>query len=369
MAMETEVFDRSFSVGDAGELVLSNISGTVDIRSWDSPDIRVSGEKRSGGFLPWVSPEEGFRATRVEMEQQGSRVVVRTTRLRDGFWAFVRWLGGVAQVDYTVRVPRHCNVVVDLVSGRLTLDGIQGNVIARTVSAGMDVTDVTGNLAASTVSGGVAATSVAGRAALRTVSGPVRAIHSRFDSLAAQTVSGALELETPLQQNGSYEFHTVSGDVLLAVPRDTRCSADVQGVSASIRSDLPADIRRVKSSHWQADVNGGGTPIRVRSVSGGLRIAEEGAVTLLPTPTPQPPAAEPAPEVRHLTQEPARPTAEASAEQPSRESVMMLILQAVERGELSVEEASAKLAELDSLGRGGAPQRSEYANPEVSDGC
>jgi hypothetical protein len=96
MNTQTETFDRRFPVSEPAELVLTDISGTVTIAAWDLPDIHVAGVKRAGGFLPWITPEEGFRATRIEMEQQSSRVVVRTSRTQEGFWGFLNWLGGAA---------------------------------------------------------------------------------------------------------------------------------------------------------------------------------------------------------------------------------------------------------------------------------
>lgn len=354
MSIEAEVFERTFPVGDAGELVLSNISGTVEIRSWDYPEIKVAGTKRTGGLLPWVSPEEGFRATRIEMEHEGSRVVVRTTRHRDGFWGFVQWLGGVAQVDYVVRVPRRCNVVVDLVAGHLNVDEVRGNVIARTVSAGTLLRHLTGNLATSTVSGGVSAEDISGKAALRTVSGGIRAAHSRFSSLTCQTVSGRVELETPLEPDGSYEFQTVSGNVELVVPRDTRCSAELQSMSGTIRSTLPAQLREVNRGHWRAEINGGGTRVNVKSVSGSLRFAEPRVPGALPAGAVQPavhptPPSPPAPAGAGAGGERQGPE-----ERVDRESIMMMILSAVERGELTVEEAAEKLSELDALTHGGS---------------
>jgi len=350
MAVESESFERTFAVGETGELVLTDVSGTVEIRSWDYPEIRVSGTKRKGGFLPWVSPEEGFRATRIEMEQQGSRVIVRTTRQRDGFWSLVQWLGGVAQVDYTVRVPRRCNVVVDLVAGRLSVDDVRGNVIARTVSARQSLRDLEGNLVITTVSGDIAAEDLRGKAALRTVSGAIQASRCRFSSLSGRTVGGSIEVETPLDPAGSYEFQNVSAPIRLALPPGTRCSAELQSLGGSIRSDLPGQVWETRRGQWRAEINGGGTAVRVKSVGGSLRLVESGGVAL-PGWVREPAEAEPTAPAR-AAPEPAPEGQAPEAERVSRESIMMMILEAVERGELSVEEAAARLTELDALAHG-----------------
>ena len=361
MSVDAEVFDRRFQVSEPAEFVLTNINGAVTIASWDLPEIHVSGAKRIGGFLPWVSPEDGFRATRVEMEQQGSRVVVRTTRTQEGFWGFMSWIGGAAVVDYSVRVPKNCNVVVDLVSGTLSVERIRGSVIARTVSANCSLKSLDGKIVANTVSGSVIAEDVVGQAAFKTVGGAVGVRDGRYLGLTGGSVSGDFAIDAALSPDGRYEFQTVSGTVRLAIPQGLRCVADVQSFGGSVRSDLPGDVQEIKHGTWHAEVGPSEAEairVRLNSVSGALRIVGHGFVEAAPAREPaagpQPsqaagPAPEPAPRATPAASE---STQRAGAPAPSREELMMLILDAVERGELSVDEAAARLNELDRLTRG-----------------
>jgi hypothetical protein len=361
MAVEPESIERSFAVIDTGDLVLSNIAGTVEIRGWDRDEIDVKATKRPGNWLPWGSPEEAFRATRIDIEQHGQRVSVKTSRQSDGgFAAILQWLGGVAQVDYVVRVPRSSNVLVDLVSGRLSVEDVQGNLIIRTVSARQELRSLAGNLVISTVSGGVAAEGIHGKASVRTVSGAVRISRGQLVSLTGRTVSGGIDVETPLDPTGPYDFESVTGGVRLAVPASTALSAEHESLSGWLRSELPAEIHELRRGQWRAEVGGGGVRVRVKSVSGGLRIAqyvgqaplgagvEPGSATeaawmaatqAAPAPSPSPaPAATPRP-----------PSDELQGDKVDRESLTMMILEAVQRGELTVEEAGKRLEQLDAL--------------------
>jgi hypothetical protein len=356
MSVEAEVFDRRFQVSEPAEFVLTDINGTVTVSSWDLPEIHVSGAKRIGGFLPWVTPDEGFRATRVEMEQQGSRVVVRATRTQEGFWGFMNWLGGAATVDYSVRVPRNCNVVIDLVSGSLSVQGVRGSVIVRTVSANCSLRSLDGKVVANTVSGSVVAEDVVGQAAFKTVGGAVGVREGRYLGLSIGSVAGDFSIDAALSPDGRYEFQTVSGTVRLAVPTGLRCVADVQSFGGSVRSDLPGNVTETKRGTWHAEVGPAyaeAIRVRMNSMSGGLRIVEHGYVE---------PAreaatasrAEPASSESHepVGSAPASGGSGAPTTAPSREELMMLVLAAVERGELTVDEAAAKLNELDRLTRG-----------------
>jgi Putative adhesin len=384
MAIEIETVERSFPVLDTGDLVLSNIAGTVEIRGWDHAEITVKATKRPGGWMPWGTPEDVFRTTHVEIEQQGQRVTARTSRQRDsGLPAILQWLGGVAQVDYVVRVPRNSNVVVDLVSGRLTIEDVQGNLIVRTVSARQDLRNLTGNLVISTVSGGVAADGLKGKASIRTVSGGVRVTRGQLESLSGRSVSGGMDIETPLDPSGAYDFESVSGGVRLAVPESTGLSAEHQSLSGWLRSDLPADIQELRRGQWRAEVGGGGTRVRLKSVSAGLRIG------LLVGPPPLAPGAESGSATEaawvaaaEATQASvARPVAEEPPKQSSdelqgprvdREALTMMILEAVQRGELTVEEAGKRLEQLDSLtqaeGHASPPQAGKPGSSGGSNG-
>ncbi len=361
MATEPETVERRFTVVDTGDLVLSNIAGSVEIRGWDYDEISVKATKRPNNWLPFGTVEEAFRATRIDIDQQGQRVNVKTSREHgEGVAAILSWLGGVANVDYVVRVPRSSNVLVDLVSGRLTVEDVRGNLIIRSVSARQELRLLAGNLVISTVSGGVAAEGLSGKASVRTVSGGVRISRSQLESLTGRTVSGGIDVETPLDPTGAYDFESVSGSVRLGVPASTALTAEHQSLSGWLRSELPAEIHEQKRGQWRADVNGGGTRVRLKSVSAGLRIAEyvgpaplvagvepgsateaawAAATQASATPPPPPPARE----------APPAPKDDLQGEKVSAESLKMLILEAVQRGDLTVEEAARRLEQLDAL--------------------
>ena len=366
MVTEPETVERTYTVVDSGDLVLSNISGNVEIRGWDYDEISVKATKLPGNWLPWGSPEEAFRATRIEIEQQGQRVNVKTVRQHEEGWAAIlAWLGGVAKVDYVVRLPRTSNILVDLVSGRLIVEDVSGNLIIRTVSARQELRSLSGNIAISTVSGGVAAEEIKGKASVRTVTGGVRITRAQLESLTGRTVSGGIDVETPLDPTSVYEFESVSGGVRLAVPASTAMSVEHQSLSGWLRSELPAEIHELKRGQWRAEVGGGGTRVRLKSVSAGLRIAEyvglaplgsgvePGSATeaawVATTQAARPaPAAPPPPEPPRAEPPPA-PRDELQGEKVSRESLTMIILEAVQRGELTVEEAGRRLEQLDAL--------------------
>ena len=100
-------------------------------------------------------------------------------------------------------------------------------------------------------------------------------MESNFPTADATTVSGDLVLQTPLSE-GPYYFSSVSGNVHMLVPADTRCNAELNSVSGSIRSSLPASSTRMGPGSKVTLIQGGGASVRLKSVSGGLSIEAEG---------------------------------------------------------------------------------------------
>jgi hypothetical protein len=175
------------------------------------------------------------------------------------------------------------------------------------------------------------------------VSGSIR-LAGTLSSLHASTISGAIELAGPLASGGDYELHTVSGSATLRLSRDTAATIRAQGVTVGVQSDLPVEAllnqRRPGARRWEGRLGSGdGASVVFHTVSGSLHLdaladAEEvGPSTALvaPHPAPKPPP-------------PERPT---TADGPAvEEAARMQVLKALDRGEVTVDEALRQLEML-----------------------
>jgi hypothetical protein len=183
------------------------------------------------------------------------------------------------------------------------------------------------------VSGDITGTQLAGVLDLNTISGRVDMTQSNFPSADASTVSGDLHLQTPVAE-GPYHFSSVSGSVRMLVPADTRCNVELNSVSGSIRSSLPAAVTSMGHGLKVTQIQGGGTAVRLKSVSGGVSIETEGTpATVVTTTSPT--------NVTPISPVPPIPPiapAETSSGPPEQLSTSE-ILQRIERGEMTVDEA------------------------------
>jgi len=320
--MDTEErYERTFATGDHSELTLKNVRGSVCIVGWDRPEVSVVAIKRLGTYM---GAQQAYEETTVAMDQQGQAVTVRT-RMARGFNPFA-WLGlGTTppEVEYSVQVPRKSEVAVRSVGGPIQISDLQGSVYARSVNGDIYLTRLTGSAIVHGVNGRISAQEVSGHLGARTVDSSITVRQSRLSTLSAKTVSGNISLESPLDPQGSYSAHTISGSIHLFLPADAAATIQFTSTSGKVQCDLPCQVSESRRGLWRALLNGGGVSVDLHSVSGDLLVALAGPE--------EPPSAAGEPTV---------------TPQPAPEAPEMAVLRAVERGDLTVEEA---LKQLDDL--------------------
>lgn len=326
-ASNEQQYEQTFTTGSRCELSLTNVRGSIKVTGWDKPAVQVTAVKRLGNYM---GAQQAYDETNVVLDHDGEAVSART-RMDRGFNPFA-WIGlGTTppEVQYTVFVPRRSGVAIRAVSGPIEVNGIDGSVYVRSVNGDIFLSQVSGNIMVHGVNGRIAGKELRGQLAARTVDSSVAIHQSTLASVSARTVSGDVMLETVLQPSGEYAVRTVSGGLHLLVPADSAASLDLQSASGRARCDLPCQVTDSHRGVWRAILGGGGAIVSLRSVSGGLTVSLAGVDE--PPATPSPGAA---------------PSQEPAAQPQSKEAPELAVLRAVERGEVSVDEALKQLEGL-----------------------
>ena len=266
--MSQETQEKTFNVSGTACLELSNIRGSVDIRSGDDGLIQITAIKHTD------SGDAGN--TEIELTQHSDGSVIAATHFPDGWWL---WLVGSVpcRVDYVVKMPRNATLKVRGVSNRAYIDGLSGDFDIHSVSGDITLQNLGGAVLVNSVSGKISAKSLSGSLKLTSVSGRADVASSKLDSIHAKTTSGDLDIQTSLQ-NGPYGFHSVSGNVDLTLPANAHYSAQLHSVSGKINSAFPIAYRSYGHGSQAVDVQGGGVMISAQSVSGNLTLHADGNV-------------------------------------------------------------------------------------------
>lgn len=261
---EGDTVERRVAAEANGEVVISNVSGTIDVRGWDRNEVQVTGEL--GGSVERVDVESSKGRTIV-------KVVLPRGNARDG------------DADIEVRVPKNSTIEVSAVSadvssrgvlGAQRLKSVSGEVTAEIAASESDVRSVSGDvtvrgtgrpvsLRVASVSGSLDISNVAGKIDLVTVSGDARLQAGEATEIRGRTTSGSLDLFGKLTRDGRVDVEGVSGDITLRVSADGGLSAEVESFSGEIHGCLAKGVERISKY-------GPGVRLSLRTVEAGARV-------------------------------------------------------------------------------------------------
>lgn len=277
IALAGESIQERADMSASGKVTVVNISGDIDISTWDRDEVELTGELGEDSEL--VFDVSGGNV-RIEVETEDSS----------------GWGRGPEPTDLVVRVPVGADLDISGVSSNIQIDDAGGDTLeAESVSGDVEVTGDVERLELTSVSGDVEFRGMATRSSVETVSGDidleglsgelevslvsgdVSLIGGEFESGRFESVSGSLELDLGVSRNGRLSVETMSGDAILGLPSGQEGEFRAQTFSGDIRSEFGKAVRdRTGPGQRLEHVEGdGGAVIRVESFSGDIRIGTQ----------------------------------------------------------------------------------------------
>ena len=313
--MSTETLEYTFNVEDPARLRVNNVRGHVDVQPGEDGMISVSVliHKNSGSN----------GQPKIIVVQENDGLVVAEAKYDNSFINLFG-LNKPCKVDFTIKAPKACSVHVNCVSSTANISGLEGNFDVQGVSGNINLEDLSGDFNFNSVSGKVSAKNLVGAIEMNNVSGKVEINEAQISKLFSKSVSGSTIIETPLTE-GPYEFNSVSGNVSLLTPEDTTCTIYIKSMSGRAKVNLPVTSRSGSKNNEVIEVAGGGPAVRLKSVSGILKVGSTNYIN----------PEEPQPEMEVAPS----PVSEQINEPATQPKTQMQILQEIENGGISVEEA------------------------------
>lgn len=246
--------------------------------------------------------------------------------------------------ELDVEVPHGATVAIDSASADLEVADLDGTKQFRTASGDVSLRRLAGPVDVQTVSGDI---DLEGQApvdlALRSVSGDVRVRVPRLRRLDMTTTSGDLWLDAELGGDGPFSLRSISGDATIVGRSGFKVEAE--SITGDLVSELPSKRESLPGRRIMT-VGRPGATLAFRSVSGDLRVVQprDAAASMTPgAPTPPEPPVPLAPPI------PETPISRASA--ADIDTARLDILRELERGEITVAEATERLGRLDEVQR------------------
>lgn len=243
-----------------GRVEIENLKGRVEVMAWDRPEVKLAGTLGEG--VEKLSVEGDGRLLRIKVQYpsrnrnaEPSHLVVQMPLL----------------ADLEVETVSADISVSGVASRELELESVSGDIVANGAPRRGGISSVSGDirlamnspeLRVETVSGQLAVQGrLNGTVALESVSGGIRldTLGERVRKLSASSVSGDMDLKLALAEDGDIRMESVSGDLRLRLPASL--SAQVSGESFS--GDLAAPGAKIRKEQF-----GPGSSFRVRYGAG-----------------------------------------------------------------------------------------------------
>jgi hypothetical protein len=307
-----EGLEKQFEVGPQSELKIDSFSGNILVRGQEGTTITVRARR--------IASSRAITESDLTIVHYGRRLSVGSEA----------GPGGMAPVELDVTVPRDCSVEAETTSGEIDIEGVRGQVKVDSASGNVTCRDLGGSLEGETASGNL------------------HLERSHLRGFDLETASGNLRLETTFQAGEQYRIETASGDVDLRFPAGAGATVRVETASGEIECRLPAEVLEEHSHpghhEWAGRINGGNAEVEISTMSGDVHLGAGGA--LLPERPDEPEVPFTPPPLNHSTTAEVAASSADTTETAGTYGDTTAVLSALERGEITVEEAMQRLDEL-----------------------
>ena len=262
--------EKRFTVKGVPDLRVATFDGSIEIRSWDSPDVMVEVEKRG-------PTREAVDALEIKTSQDGNRIELEVKRPRtETFTGF--GLHRSASARLIVSLPRRSDLIARTGDGSIRLDNVNGRIELRTGDGSIRASDVSGDMTMNTGDGSVTVDRAEGRLALETGDGGV-SVAGRLAAVKMHTGDGSIlyRAEPGSTMAEDWDISTGDGTVSLYLSPDFGAEIDAHTGDGAIRNEL--DIVGASAGADETDrrtvrgrLGSGGKLLRIRTGDGSIRL-------------------------------------------------------------------------------------------------
>ena len=254
-----------------GRVDIDNLKGRIQVRAWDRDEVKVEG-----------SLGRGVERLVVEGDRERLEVRVRYPRNSRGTEETVLLLTVPRRAELDIESVAADVDVMGVAAAKLSIESVSGDVVVAAAPRELDAETVSGDLRITVNSAEVDLGSVSGDVVLRgrligkvaaeTVSGDIDIANNgeRVRALKAVTVSGDTRVRTALAGEGEIKLESVSGNVGLETPPGLSARVSGESFSGNLRAP-DARIERPKygpGASFEARYGQGQGNIRMQTFSG-----------------------------------------------------------------------------------------------------
>ncbi len=282
-----EKFEKTVTLARDGEVNLGNISGHIEVKTWDRNEVKIDALKISKASTV-AKAKENAAKVEILVEKEGNTLDIRAEYPENR----KRWRRDSINVsiNYNLTIPAKASAKISSVSGSVDLENIggaakveavSGDVTINNASKGVDLEAVSGSIDARNVTGDAYLNAISGRINVEGIRGSIKASVvsgtieltdvSGADEVNASAVSGTIVYEGEISRDGRYTLNSHSGRVEMVIPSDSAFDFEATTFSGNIQSDFEIRVSGIISKRKISGVvNNGGAVVKLTTFSGNV---------------------------------------------------------------------------------------------------
>lgn len=286
-----EKFTKTVALAKDGTVDISNITGSIEVKSWDKAEVKIDALKISrAGTL--AEAKENAAEVEIVVEKMNETVKIKTEYPKQKF----RGKSSLnVVVDYNLWVPSKASARINNVTGEIVVGEIGGKVNLNLVTGSASVKKVDKEVDCNVVTGSLKVHDVSGDAYLNVTTGDidaerikgiikVKVVTGEIDLngvseariVEGATVTGSIKYQGRVHPEGRYSFNTTSGDIKMVLPADSSFELKANTFSGDIETDFKLKISgKFGKRTVEGVVNKGGATVKLNTFSGDIILKKE----------------------------------------------------------------------------------------------
>jgi DUF4097 and DUF4098 domain-containing protein YvlB len=260
--------NKTFAVTGKADVELKTFDGSIEVTSWDKPEVAVTIERRA-------DTQAEAEALKVTADQTGNRVVIHAVKPERSDSQLQVGFHHGRSVRFVVIVPRTTDLNATSGDGSISVSGITGRVDARSGDGSIATSDISGDVGLDTGDGSISADNVTGNLKINTGDGSV-SIKGQPHGLIAHTGDGSVSVDvTSATTAGDWELTTGDGGIHVSLPANFNAQVDAHTGDGGIdANDFGLHTTGEDRNDLRGTIGSGGPTLRLRTGDGGITLSK-----------------------------------------------------------------------------------------------
>jgi hypothetical protein len=283
-----EKFEKTVSLAKDGKVSLGNITGSIDVKSWNKAEVKIEATKISKAST-LAEAKENANLVEIIVKKEGSSLRIKTEYPDEGrIW---RRKSLNVSVNYSLMIPPEASAKINSVTGSVDFEDIggavktevvTGNIVVKKADKGVDCETVTGEIKLQNITGDVfmktvTASQIKGSINAEVVTGRIELSEvSEASVVDANAVTGSVIYDGKINSEGRYTLNTHSGRIEMTLPADSGFDLEAETFSGAIESDFDIKVSgRISKKRISGVVNKGGPLVKLSTFSGDIYLEKK----------------------------------------------------------------------------------------------